>query len=211
MTLFIIAPIWYALRVELNPIAKSTATSSITLRVQSTDPAILTYSASDVGSIISSDSFFNSVINALSLQLTEQEYQTLFSSVSGNNSDKITQMKQLINLSVYGNVVYVNVLSSSEQLSEKVVLITTSIINSSIERLYNLVSLNFIEISTVDITPQIQLSSAVIVAVVGGLFGGIIGVLYIFMVGIVDRRVRSVFQLNIYDIPIYDLTDISFD
>lgn len=181
---------------------KAISTAAVSMADRTKDGTALTNTMSMINSVVTGDNFYISVLQNLSTTLNKTRVVSLF---DGDESPKIKKLKEVIILSVRGNIVSVEVISGDKQLSNDAVTICMDYIIKQIPIFNDDVSVKPLQQQTINITKQNNDSviKKMLLYTALGMGGGIvIAIMFIFFVDIIDLKVRCAADLKRYKLPI---------
>lgn len=181
---------------------KTTSSASLSITDKTQDATALANAATNVNAVVTYDTFYVGVLEQLAQTLNEEEMNILF---EGDRTPKITDLKEYITMYVKGNVVYADVTSHDEEVSQKASKLCIDYAIEQIPTFSEDVAVKFLQQQNVNLTKQNNdtlLKSVLLYGILGLVGGIVIGVLWVFFVDIFDLRVKTASDLRKYGLPV---------
>lgn len=181
---------------------KATSTAAVSMVDRTKDGTALTNAMSMINSVVTSDNFYISVLQNLSTTLDKGRVEMLF---DGDDSPKLSKLKEVIVLSVRGNIVSVEILSIDEQLSSDASAACMDYMIKQIPIFNDDVLVKHLQNQSFNVSKQNNDSviKKTLLYTGLGLGGGIVvAIMLIFFVDIIDLRVGCAEDLKRYKLPV---------
>lgn len=183
---------------------RSTAGVSVSIVASARDTAPLTDTMNSLNAILSDDYFYTSMVDFMREDMTPERFGAL---LEGKRNPTLSELKEVVKISVKGNLVLVTVQSGSSELTDAAADAGIRYAMSRIPQLNANVSVGEADLQTVNVSELEgggRLNKALRFGILG-LGGGIVlGVLWIFFFNVFDLKVRSADDLRKYGLPAAD-------
>lgn len=192
-----------------NEFTTSSSASVNIMNDKATDATALTSIMTSIKDTIGGDFFYTGILNSIRKNVDSTEFNQLF---EGQKQPSIASLKDIIKIYVNGNLVLIDVVTSSEALSVEASSVGRKYIISQLSENINNITIKEQGQQTVNISMQngnTPKDKAIKFGILGFGGGAVLAILWIFFVDIMSLKIKSANDLKKYNLPI--LGEISKD
>lgn len=180
----------------------TTYTATVNMTGGNKEADVLTGTMKNLTAILDSDYFYNNIVNEIRKNMTSGEFEEIFST---NKELSINDIKDVIVLSIKGNVILIDISSSDKELSKEACEIGINYIVNEVPNMIHNTTVSALGSQTVNLSEQKGESTFKMVALFAalGLILGIgLGVIWIFFVDVFDLKLQSADDLRKFGLPV---------